>query len=59
MEIEMKWIREKLKRHFDLYDIDDLQVGGHCGCCGKWISDQVLLKNWSVGICRACSERGK
>lgn len=46
--------REWIKRHFGLYDIEDLQIGGHCGCCGKWIPDKILPKLWAVELCKKC-----
>ena len=49
-----KRIREWIKRRFDLYDIDDLTIGGHCGCCGAYIRDKILSKDWSWGICDKC-----
>ena len=48
--------RNWLKKKFDLYDIEDLQIGGHCGCCGAWISDEIFPNNWwdSWGLCKNC-----
>ena len=54
------WIRNKVKSMFGLYDIGDLQIGGHCGCCGKWIPDEIFEKDWSWGICKGkCKDEGK
>ena len=50
----MKFIRRWVKRKFNLYDIDDLQIGGHCGCCGIWISNVIVEKgNWWT-LCNNC-----
>ncbi len=49
-----KFIREWLKEKFNLYDIKDLTIGGHCGGCGDWINNIILPKNWAVGICKKC-----
>ena len=48
------WIRNKIKGILLLYDIGDLQIGGHCGCCGKQIPDEIFEKGWSWGLCKAC-----
>lgn len=37
------------------YKINEFQAGGHCGCCGVWIPDQVLPKEWSWGLCEECN----
>lgn len=47
-------IREWVKRIFDLYDIEDLTIGGHCGCCGEWIADEIFEKEWPWGLCQGC-----
>ena len=47
-------IRNYIKRKFGLYDIEDLRAGGHCGCCGNWIEDIIVPKNWAIGICKKC-----
>ena len=46
-----KKIRNWIKVAFNLYDIEDLQIGGHCGCCGKWIPDEIFEKVWAIGLC--------
>ena len=40
-----KKFRDWIKRIFDLYDIEDLSIGGNCGCCGAWISDEIFPKD--------------
>jgi len=55
----IRFIRRWIKRLFNLYDIDDLQAGGNCGCCGKWIANEVFEKVWSWGLCDECIERGR
>jgi len=47
-------MRDWIKKIFGLYDIDDLVIGGHCGCCGKWIPDQIFDKWWAWGLCQHC-----
>lgn len=49
-----KKLRNWIKRVFGLYDFNDLVVGGHCGCCGAWISDKIFEKNWRWGVCSDC-----
>lgn len=45
-----------VKKFFDLYDICDLTIGGHCGCCGAWIPDEIFPKIWTWGVCKKCQE---
>ena len=52
-------IRNWLKRKLDLYDIEDLQTGAHCGCCGTWIENEIVPKNWPWNICPKCLGIGK
>jgi len=46
--------RRWVKRYFKLYDFEDLQIGGTCGCCGVWIPREIVLKNWPYGLCKNC-----
>ena len=48
------WLRRKIKYKYELYDIKDLIIGGHCGCCGAWIPDEIFNKNWGWGLCNKC-----
>jgi hypothetical protein len=50
------WLRRKIKKHFDLYDIRDLAIGGHCGCCGEWVPDEIIDKDWRVSLCKKCKD---
>jgi len=52
------WLRNFIKRKFNLYDIEDLTIGGHCGCCGKWIPDEIFGKSWEEGwgLCDNCCQ---
>lgn len=47
-------IRNWIKKFFDLYDYDDLRIGGHCGCCGKWVQNCIVPKDWAITICDEC-----
>ena len=47
-------IRNWVKSWLGLYDVEDLKIGGHCGCCGVWIPDQIFPKDWSWGLCKKC-----
>lgn len=50
------WSRQKIKTLFNLYDIEDLRIGGCCGCCGKWIPDKIFDKNWPWCLCKKHEE---
>jgi hypothetical protein len=40
----------------EIYKISELQIGGHCGCCGNWIPDEIFRATWwdSWGLCKEC-----
>lgn len=46
-----QWIRNWIKRKFRLYDIDDLQCGGWCGCCGMWLPNEIVEKDFPWTLC--------
>ena len=46
--------RNFIKNRMGLYDIADLQIGEHCGCCGAWIPNEISPKVWAVGLCGKC-----
>lgn len=52
----MSWLRNYAKRKFDLYDLEELQAGGHCGCCGAWIPAEIFPKYWAWGLCQSCKQ---
>jgi len=52
-----RWLRKWLKRKFDLHDISDLRIGGHCGCCGNWVAYVIVEKVWAVTNCSTCVQK--
>ena len=30
-------------------------IGGHCGLCGKWVSDCLVPYYWRITICDDCT----
>lgn len=54
-----KKIVEIIKQKHGLFKISELQIGGHCGLCGRWISDEIFEKVWAVGICKTCINEAK
>jgi len=46
--------RNWIKRTFSLYDMDDLEVGAHCGCCGEWMAKEIVPKCWTWSLCEKC-----
>jgi hypothetical protein len=55
----LKFLRRWIKKYFWLYDLGDLVIGGNCGCCGKWIKDEIFEANENWGLCKECRERIK
>ena len=47
-------IKKWVKKWFNLYSVEDLRVGGHCGCCGEWIEKEIVPKIWPYSICEKC-----
>lgn len=50
---------QKLLNYFGYYKIEQLGVGGMCGCCGTELPKQIYVKNekdnWcDIGICDKC-----
>jgi hypothetical protein len=40
------------------HKISELVIGGCCGCCGKWVGDQILENHkWVYTICESCDSR--
>jgi len=53
--IVIKWI----KNRYGLYSIEDLTIGGHCGCCGSLIENEIVPKIWPYSICEKCLNLGE
>lgn len=51
--LDSPW-RNWVKRTFWLYDVSDLTVGGHCGCCGKWTPNAIVALDWRITLCDVC-----
>lgn len=52
----MNWLKEWCKRHWYLYEMDELTVGGHCGLCGKWVDKAIVMKGWEWTMCEECEK---
>ena len=50
----VSWLRRKIKKAFNLYDIEDLTVSGNCGCCGEKMLGKIMDKRWKWGLCDKC-----
>jgi hypothetical protein len=48
------WLIKRIKDKYLLWRLDELQIGGHCGLCGKWVSDEILPKEWAITLCDQC-----
>lgn len=45
------WLARKLA----YYLIVEMQVGGHCGLCGKWVPDVLVERHWAWTMCDKCA----
>ena len=39
--------------------LSDVQVGGHCGCCGRWVPDALTEAAWPWTLCPDCQTAGR
>lgn len=39
----MKYIITKILNRFGYYKLDQLQIGGHCGICGRFQSNEIVI----------------
>jgi hypothetical protein len=44
---------KKILNRFGYYKISELQIGGHCGMCGKPMNE-IFTKIWPWGLCENC-----
>jgi len=54
----MAWLRNLIKEKLGLYDLGDLQAGARCGCCGRWMPEEVIPKYWPWSLCQLCATVG-
>ena len=52
----LEWIAYKLTYRISWYMPTYLEVGGHCGLCGKWIPDVLVHRDWSWSVCEKCKK---
>jgi len=55
----MRWIRRILREIVIDIVTSDIQIGGHCGCCGKWVPDILIDNSWPWTICDECINTSK
>jgi len=55
----MNWIRRLLRDFIINTVLDEVEVGGHCGCCGNWIPDKLVWASWPWTICDECIKGGR
>ena len=46
----------RLKKWIVSIVVQELQVGGHCGLCGKWIEHVLVSQYWPWTVCKDCVE---
>ncbi len=34
--------------------VTQLQVGAHCGLCGKWMELELTYRDWPISVCQTC-----
>jgi len=54
MKNKFKFLISNFLRKYGYFKIEDLQAGGHCGLCGKWVDDCVVEKYWPWTACESC-----
>jgi hypothetical protein len=53
----MKRLRGMIMEYIVNLIIDNVVIGGNCGCCGAVIPNELFPRYWPWGICRECLER--
>ena len=48
-----RWLARKLEP----YIIIDLQAGGHCSFCGKWVPHELCHRDWAWVLCEQCLKK--
>jgi hypothetical protein len=48
------WIPRYIRRLIVQVALEELTIGGHCGCCGKWVPDHIVETDWPVTLCDGC-----
>lgn len=46
------WLAYRLSEHIYQY----LQIGAHCGLCGKWVPNEIAWKPWAWTVCDKCRD---
>ena len=59
----MNWLTKRIRAKLTNFVLDvvfrEVQVGGHCGCCGKWVSHHLTEVGYGVTLCDACVALGE
>lgn len=50
----LEWVKRKVRQKIAEIVTEEIQVGGHCGICGKWIPNELFERWWAWGICDKC-----
>ena len=45
------WPKEKALE--ETFKLSSLQIGAHCGLCGRWMADVIAPKDWAWDLCNA------
>jgi hypothetical protein len=45
----------RLANRFGYWRLEQIGVGAHCGCCGKWVPNALAVKGWRVTVCDDCN----
>jgi hypothetical protein len=56
---EMNFRQTLVRKIYNIFEdeiINNLQAGGHCGFCGKWVPYDILPRYWAITLCDKCSK---
>ena len=45
-----------IRNHKHLVNMNDLTIGGNCGCCGCWVDKAIVTKDWCWTLCKKCEQ---
>ena len=54
----MNWIKRRIRQFIVATVLEEIQVGGHCGLCGKWVERCLTDAVWGVTYCAECMDNG-
>ena len=49
----MRWLKDWILKLV----VSELQIGAHCGLCGRWVEHKIIYRSWPWTVCEECSKK--